>query len=686
MGCLWFRREEKSNFVRRMTTTFGHGAPIHGRHVMREVIVAALAFNVKALTGVQITSSFHECFKRHVRHVYDEARKGTHNTLLSRERLETFLRETQGVESISLDPKEGESEKFDDYKFDEFFWLWSQNESAWRASGEKQQKEVDPTRPLSNYFISSSHNTYLEGNQLSSKSSAEAYRAVLRNGCRCIEIDVWNGSAPRTPSKSPDPGHKRHFSSGSLPRFAGEKLDALVGSRKGRNHSRSPSAVQGPFPSIDPRESGTTLDPKDLGDRLEKSRDSSRSNQKVEPVVHHHGTMTSTVGFREVCRAIRESAFERNPLPIIISLEVGADQEQQEVMVEIMKEEWKGLLLDKHFDHCDPLHRQPRLEELYNKILIKAKRFDPSRPDGDVERGRSIMPTINGKPPICKALADLAIYTHSEHYHDDNSLNNCRTPSHIFSLSEDSFEALAEDSCKLHKMLKHNRDFFMRIYPKGLRVDSSNPDPSFHWRRGVQMVAMNWQKSDEGMLINDAMFAGTNGWVLKPPALLSGHTASEMYTMADMPHKTLDLQITVLAGQFLPLPGDRKRSGFGIKSDRKFRPKVKVELHVEKAEKPQQPVDLDQETVAARTEHPDWGLEAKSLDFFGVQNVVEELSFVRFKVADSSGNFGSDVVAWACIRLDRLQQGYRCVDLYHPLKRCPIEGKLFVKIKKVLKD
>lgn len=367
-----------------------------------------------------------------------------------------------------------------------------------------------------------------------------------------------------------------------------------------------------------------------MGDRLEKSRDSSRSNQKAEPIVHHHGTMTSTVGFREVCRAIRESAFERNPLPIIISLEVGADWEQQEMMVKIMKEEWKHLLLDKHFDSCDPLHRQPRLEELYNKILIKTKRFDDSRLDGDLERGRSIsIPTLNGKPPICRALSELAIYTHSQHYTDDNVLDTCQTPSHIFSLSEDSFEALTEDNCKLQKMLKHNRDYFMRIYPKGLRVDSSNPDPSFHWRRGVQMVAMNWQKSDEGMLINDAMFDGTNGWILKPPALLSDNTTSEMYTMSGMPRKALDLQITILAGQFLPLPGDRKSSGFGIKSERSFKPKVKVELHVEKVEKPQRSFDCARETATARTEHPDWGREAKSLDFFGVKNVVEELSFVR---------------------------------------------------------
>ncbi|KAM6163115.1 1-phosphatidylinositol 4,5-bisphosphate phosphodiesterase delta-3 [Rhynchocyon petersi] len=52
-------------------------------------------------------------------------------------------------------------------------------------------QEMD--QPLAHYFISSSHNTYLTDSQIGGPSSTEAYVRAFAKGCRCVELDCWEG-------------------------------------------------------------------------------------------------------------------------------------------------------------------------------------------------------------------------------------------------------------------------------------------------------------------------------------------------------------------------------------------------------------------------------------------------------------------------------------------------------------
>ncbi|KAF1983949.1 PLC-like phosphodiesterase [Aulographum hederae CBS 113979] len=412
-------------------------------------------------------------------------------------------------------------------------------------------------RPLNEYFISCSHNTYLEGRQVADKSSTEAYITALQKGCRCIEIDCWDGSDGR-------------------------------------------------------------------------------------PVVKHGRALTTAVLFADCISVIARYAFLASEYPLIISLEVHCNAEQQATMVDIMLKGFGEQLLQ--IPLSDDNYILPSPEQLKRKILIKVKAPEDAEesasfselPSARRPRGLSspftrpitidnagIPPVPLSSPPsisppdrqgsfwttpkttataspntsaddsdsaapsvekkkkktnkITKVLGDLGVYTRGIKYSDFKS-PEAKTYNHIYSFGERTFHnTCTRDHTAKALLEEHNKRYLMRVYPHGGRIMSDNFDPLIFWRRGVQMAALNWQKNDVAMQINHAMFAaGTDktGYVLKPVEMRPAHH------LADIPleqpskvcKKLVKFSVEIVSAQQLPRP----RS---LNSDVKFNPYVVIEMY-----------------------------------------------------------------------------------------------------------
>jgi phosphatidylinositol phospholipase C delta len=146
------------------------------------------------------------------------------------------------------------------------------------------------------------------------------------------------------------------------------------------------------------------------------------------------------------------------------------------------------------------------------------------------------------KPPtFAQELSDLLVYAHGVKYSGFSKLI-IYEPRHQFSVSEKTGAKLIKENKQ--DWIKHNFNHISRVYPKGLRLQSTNYDPVAFWSAGCQLVAVNWQTVDEGAILNHAMFVDTNGYVLKPLSLRQ--------KVVEVPTR-YSISISIISAQRLPL-------------------------------------------------------------------------------------------------------------------------------------
>ncbi|PFH60238.1 hypothetical protein XA68_11265 [Ophiocordyceps unilateralis] len=343
---------------------------------------------------------------------------------------------------------------------------------------------LDCSRPLPEYFVSSSHNTYLLAHQLYGTSSAEAYKTTLRMGSRCVEIDAWDNVTDQD-----------------------------------------------------------------------------------EPKVTHGYTFVSHVPFRAVCEAICEiydeeaAMAESDPTfpvaPILLSLENHCKEHGQRRLVAIMKEVFGTRLLceaipqDAHpEEYASPADVGPRIAVIVEFHFPGAEEADCSscsedpEADADSKEFHIIIPE----------LAELGVYAQSvkpldNSWYDPGELLN-GPHHHLINISETGLSKHLPVNAM--PIALHNARHLMRVYPKGTRISSSNLKPVAYWGIGAQVCALNWQTFGTGNLLNDALFNGSNGYVLKPACLRTGGSG------VVGSGRWRKLRLYVAGATSVPLPGGRE--------------------------------------------------------------------------------------------------------------------------------
>ncbi|RKF73892.1 1-phosphatidylinositol 4,5-bisphosphate phosphodiesterase 1 [Golovinomyces cichoracearum] len=522
------------------------------------------------------------------------------------------------------------------------------------------------SRPLNEYFISSSHNTYLLGRQVAGQSSVEAYISVLNRGCRCVEVDCWNGS------DGPVVMH-------------GRTLTSQVSFADVMSTISKYAFVKSPFPlcislevHCNPQQQAMMVDiiKKTCGAKLltapidpqcETLPSPSQLKHRILIKVKEHGSVEEA--------AVNESTWRgKNNFN---SSSVRSTQHDGSIGFE-------SLPSTTISSRSSTLQHNKRLAGNDGLENLSSSTSDSEGLTEDVVRAKESS-RANKTSNIIKELGELAVYTRSIRF-PGYDFPESRSYNHIFSFMESTLDKNSKTQEDRHAILRHNMRHLMRIYPNGWRVASTNFDPLKYWRRGVQMVALNWQTYDLGMQLNDAMFAsGTDcsGYVLKPRELREekyipciseetrdGHIKRE--------RKNVAFSIDVISAQQLMRPKTLAQS-------RSFDPYIEVEVyHADDKGKENKGISNYGVDTTGKDGASGFGLPYKRRTHiitengfnpifnrkfnFSLTTKYPDLVFIRWTVKYSSDGYNHNEkgapLAIFTAKLNSLKQGYRTLPLF----------------------